>query len=151
MIQTIDEAVGILRCNALELQGKLDILVETALAAGEQPLAEQIAQQATDIAEVIGQLSKLSRMPLRDGPLPPASRDPSREERGMRIIFVEVLKMLATAQIQLGMMPPSDGTDTAQAQIDLLNDLLGRVRSLHHLAVDDVAELDAIGTESAEQ
>src|SRR3546814_7400008 len=67
----------------------------------DQTIAERLAEQIVDIDEVLPRLINLIAIPGTTDPLPPDSKNPGRAERGMRIVYLETVKMLDDAKHDL--------------------------------------------------
>jgi hypothetical protein len=141
MAPTLAQAVAQLTHNVRMVQSALEFLTETALAAGDTNVAEDLAQKAADLGFVIPQLAKLTSVPEDTRPLPALSATPTREERGMRLVYLEALKLLETSRrLQLTMGSGGNG-NAVDNLVALMGSLLSRVRSLCYLAVDELAEV----------
>ncbi|QAY80384.1 hypothetical protein [Sphingosinicella sp. BN140058] len=151
MLQHLEQAVAGLRKNATTLKVRLELVALTAEATGDRLLAEQLASDAEDINTVLPQIAKLPLLvPTREAP-PQASANPSREERGVFFLYMEALKMLERAQDwerrALQSEPPAPTTPSAvrasvaRAQIDIVLDLVLRVRTLYVMSITDAERL----------
>src|SRR3546814_11681229 len=76
-------------------------LTEASHQAGDQTIAERLAEQIVDIDEVLPRLINLIAIPGTTDPLLPDSKNPGRAERGMRIVYLETVKMLDDAKHDL--------------------------------------------------
>lgn len=116
---------------------EIEKMTETALSAGDQAIAEKLAEQIVDIDEVLPRLTKLLALPGTLEPLPAESKNPCRQERGMKIVYLETIKMLEAARHERSNSATSN--ITLDERVALYEDLLTKVRSLYHCAIEDTS------------
>lgn len=134
---SLPHAVDMLTENLQAHRREMEKLTEASHQAGDQFVAERLAEQIADIDEVLPRLVNLISLPESTNPLLPDSPNPGREERGMRIVYLETIKMLDAAKDdQAGRRSKSPAIDE---QIVALESLLKKVRSLFHCAMEDAA------------
>jgi hypothetical protein len=136
---TLPHAIDMLTENLSAQRIEIERLTEASLQAGDQTIAEALAEQLVDIDEVLPRLVNLIAMPGTTDPLLPDSKSPGRAERGMRIVYLETVKMLDGAKHDLA---NSRSKSPAMAQqVAVLETLLTKVRSLFHCAFEDAPAL----------
>src|SRR3546814_3105985 len=87
--------------NIRAQRADIERLTEASHQAGDQTIAERLAEQIVDIDEVLPRLINLIAIPGTTDPLLPDSKNPGRAERGMRIVYLETVKMLDDAKHDL--------------------------------------------------
>ena len=132
MFTDLDQAIAALRAATQKKQHHLERLSETALSIGDQALAEIFADRAADIALAIPHLDKLSLLPEDNEQLPPPSKTPSRDERGVGVIYACALEMLADARADRDRLFGAT-TVGREAQLVAITALALRARALYRM------------------
>src|SRR3546814_12109603 len=116
--------------NITAQRANIDRLTEASHQAGDQTSAEMLPEQIVDIDEVLPRLINLIAIPGTTDPLLPDSKNPCRAERGMRIVYLETVKMLDDAKHDLA--NSRSKTSAAAKQVAVLETILTKVRTLYH-------------------
>jgi hypothetical protein len=135
-IGSLPSAIDILVDNINVQRAEIERMLESAHQAGDQTIAEQLAEQLADVDQVMPHISKLLSIAPSFDPLPETSASPSREERAMRIVYLESIKMLGEAKSdQVQCRSVSTRIDQ---WVEVVETLVAKIRALFHLAIDDL-------------
>lgn len=135
MSYTIADAASYLAGNVRAKVIELETLAEIAYSLGDEQTAGVLAQQSTDLTFVSPQIEKLPALPDIEGKDLPWSNNPNVEERGMRLVYLEALKMLKSTRSWLDVTFDAEKREVIQNQLAIERALVRRVLTQCHLAV----------------